>query len=266
MASTNARATTAPRRAIVSGCAGALLLCAAPPRADAETFTLGDVQVSFETTLSAGFGIRTSPINPYFLDPAHGGTYSGTMGPSDPNWPQGSVYQAPLSGTNELQADWNNYTAFFRATYFVDPVLSNPNSAAYQPLPHDAVTTSGHTFRLLDGFIRGKYNEYGQTQTVTLGWQTFNWGESLFIRNGLNAVNPISVAGIHAAGADIRSLYLPVPALAARTSLPDDFSLEAFWEFNWQKSQLDPYGTFYSTDVWSPRRQPDRPAAAACRA
>ncbi len=217
--------------------------------ARAESFAAGDAQISFETTLSAGFGIRTSDTNPYFLDAAHGGTYPGTMGPSDLNWPKGSVFQAPLRGSNDLQIDLSNYTAFFRATYLFDPVNSDPNNASYQPLTHQAVTTIGHQFRLLDGFVRGKYDWLDQSQSVTLGWQTFNWGESLFLRNGLNAVNPIDVAGIHAAGADIRSLYLPVPAIDLRTSLPAGFSLEAFWAFSWAKSQLDPYGTFFSTDV-----------------
>jgi hypothetical protein len=215
----------------------------------AETFTLGDAQVSFETTLSAGVGIRTSPQNPYFLTPAHGGYYTGTQYPSDLNWPQGQAFQAPFAGTNDLQIDWSNYTAFFRANYFVDPINSDPNSAAYKPLSHSAVNTVGHSFHLLDGFVRGNYDVLDEKQSVTFGWQTFNWGESLYIRNGLNAVNPINVAGIHAAGADIRSLYYPVPAISARTSLPDGFSLEAFDEFIWAKSQLDPYGTFFSTDV-----------------
>ncbi len=221
----------------------------APDLARAETFTVGDAQISFETTLSAGVGIRTSDLNPYFLTPAHGGTYTGTQYPSDLNWPKGSVFQAPLQGTNDLQIDLSNYTAFFRATYFIDPVNSDPNSAQYKPLSHSAVDTVGHTFRLLDGFVRGNYDLADQKQEVTLGWQTFNWGESLFIRNGLNAVNPINVAGIHAAGADIRSLYYPIPAISGRTSLGDGFSIEGFYEFSWDKSQLDPYGTFFSTDV-----------------
>lgn len=217
--------------------------------ARAETFTLGDVQISFETTLSAGFGIRTSAQNPYFLTPAHGGSYTGAQYPSDLNWNQGQVFQAPFAGGNDLQIDWANYTAFFRAAYFIDPVNSDPHAAQYEKLSHVAVETVGHGFRLLDGFVRGTYGVLDQKQSVTLGWQTFNWGESAFIRNGLNAVNPINVAGIHAAGADIKSLYYPVPAISARTTLPDNYSLELFNEFIWDKSQLDPFGTFFSTDV-----------------
>jgi hypothetical protein len=220
-----------------------------PSVASGETFTLGDAQISFETTLSAGVGIRTADQNPYFLTPAHGGYYAGSQYPSDLNWAQGKAFQAPLAATNDLQIDLSNYTAFFRANYFIDPINSDPNSAEYKPLPHPTVTTVGHTFRLLDGFVRGNYDVLDQKEEVTVGWQTFNWGESLFIRNGLNAVNPINVAGIHAAGADIRSLYLPVPAISGRTSLPNGFSLEGFYEFIWDKSQLDPYGSFFSTDV-----------------
>lgn len=219
------------------------------PSAGAVTFTVGDAQISFETTLSAGFGIRTSDQNPYFLTPAHGGTYTGPQGPSDLDWPQGSVFEAPLTGTNDLQIDYANYTAFFRAIYLFDPINSDPRSTAYQPLPHATVDTIGHNFRLLDGFVRGKYGWLDQNQTVTVGWQTFNWGESIFIRNGLNAVNPINVAGIHTAGADIRSLYFPVPAVDVRTSLAGGFSFETFYEFVWQKSQLDPIGSFFSNDV-----------------
>jgi len=236
------------RLGLLGACAIAAMAVGSRPAA-AETWTVGDAQISFETTLSAGVGIRTSSPNPYFLDPAHGGTYAGTMGPSDLNWPEGKAFQAPLTGTNDLQIDLDNYTTFWRATYLIDPINANPNSPSYEPLTHQAVFTTGQSFHLLDGWVRGNYTAFDQKEAVTLGWQTYNWGESLFIRNGLNAVNPINVAGIHAAGADIRSLYYPLPSISLRTSLPDGFSLDAFYEFVWVKSQLDPFGTFFSTDV-----------------
>ena len=173
-----------------------LALCCIAQHAHAVTFTVDDFQISLETTLSAGVSFRTSGQNPYFRSPANGGTYSGYQGPSDLNWPAGHPFQAPLRGTNDLQIDRDNYTAFFRATYLIDPILSNPNSSNYQPLSHQAVYTVGQNFRLLDGFVRGKYDWFGQSEAVSVGWQTYNWGEGLFLRNGLNAVNPIDAAGI----------------------------------------------------------------------
>lgn len=227
--------------------AGAALLAGRP--AHALNWQIGEVNVSLETTLSVGTGIRTSDLNPYFLDPARGGTYTGAVGPSNLNWPKGSVFQVPLRGTNELEATWQNYTAFVRATYLFDPLLSDPYSAANQPLPTATVGTVGRNFRLLAGFVRGTYDIADERQTVTLGYQTFNWGESTFLRNGLNAINAIDAAGIHFAGADLRSLYLPAPSIDLRTTLPWGLSLEVFNQFVWTKTQLDPYGSFFSIDT-----------------
>ena len=217
--------------------------------ARAETFNLGDATVSLDTTLSAGVSIRTSSPNPYFLDAAQGGLYNGNLGPANPNWPAGRAFQNPYRGSNDLQIDYDNYTFFYRGSFLFDPIQSDPGAGAYQKLTHDELTTLGHTYRLLDLFLRGKYNEFDQSQSITVGSQTFNWGESSFLRNGLNAVNPIDVTGIHSAGADLKSLYLPVPAIDLKTTLPDGFSLEAFNEFIWAKSQLDPYGSFFSADT-----------------
>ena len=91
--------------------------------------------------------------------------------------------------------------------------------------------------------MRGNYDVAGRkAEAVTFGWQTFNWGESLYIRNGLNAVNP-DQCGRHPRG----GRRYPQPLLsgaghqrcAHRCRM--DFSLEAFDEFICgQKAQLDP--------------------------
>jgi hypothetical protein len=221
----------------------------APGAAWAENFDLGNATVSLDTTLGTGISIRTSNPNPYFLDAAQGGVYTGVLGPANANWAAGRAFQNPWTGSNDLEVNYDTYTFFYRGAYVFDPINSEPDNGKFQKLTHDDLDTLGHTYRLLDLFLRAKYNFWDQSQSITGGYQTFNWGESTFLRNGLNAVNPISVAGIHAAGADIKSLYLPVPAVDVKTSLPNGFSLEAFNEFAWAKSQLDPYGSFFSIDT-----------------
>ncbi len=50
------------------------------------------------------------------------------------------------------------------------------------------------------------------------------------------------------AGAELRDALVPVPALDANLGLTHGLSLEAFWQFEWQKTEIEPDGTFFSTN------------------
>ena len=80
-----------------------------------------------------------------------------------------------------------------------------------------------------------------------------NWGESVFIRNGLNSLNPIDVSKLRVAGAEVRDVLMPVPAVNAKAEISDSLSLEGFYQIRWAHTEIEPAGTFFSTnDVLGP--------------
>lgn len=75
-----------------------------------------------------------------------------------------------------------------------------------------------------------------------------NWGESLFIQGGINAFQAVDVTRIRTPGAEIKDALTPMPMLFASTTLTPNLSVEAFWQFKYEYTELDPAGSFFSTD------------------
>jgi hypothetical protein len=75
-----------------------------------------------------------------------------------------------------------------------------------------------------------------------------NWGESTFIQGGINAINPVDVSALRVPG-----LRAARRAAAGRrrprsaSSPPSNTSLEAFYQYDWVETKIDPVGSYFST-------------------
>ncbi|MBU2678173.1 MAG: DUF1302 domain-containing protein, partial [Gammaproteobacteria bacterium] len=83
---------------------------------------------------------------------------------------------------------------------------------------------------------------------VRLGRQVISWGESTFIQNGINTVNPIDVSAFRRPGAEIKEGLLPVSMLTFSAGVTDALSIEAFYQLEWEKTVIDACGTYFSTN------------------
>ena len=122
---------------------------------------------------------------------------------------------------------------------------------------------------LLDNYITGKFDLGSMPLTVRLGRQVISWGESTFIPNGINVINPIDVARLRTPGSELREALLPVYAWDNAIALTDKLSLDAVWLLEFRRTEIDPDGTYFSTNDFAgrggrkvmlglrrPRRQP----------
>ena len=63
-----------------------------------------------------------------------------------------------------------------------------------------------------------------------------SWGESTFIRNGINVINPVDVsAPSDALGLKIKEGLTPVNMVFGNLAVTDNLSLEAFYQLEWKK-------------------------------
>ncbi len=62
--------------------------------------------------------------------------------------------------------------------------------------------------------------------TVRLGKQVVSWGESTFIGNSINTINPIDVSAFRRPGSEIKEGLIPVNMLYLSQSLTDSLSVE----------------------------------------
>ena len=100
----------------------------------------------------------------------------------------------------------------------------------------------------------GKFDVGGRTLSVRAGDQVVNWGESTFIRNGINVLNPIDAEKLRTPGAELKEALSPTPMLWLLQEVTDRVSVEATWMPRWDEhfpdthDRVEPRGTFFGTD------------------
>lgn len=223
---------------------GLLVLIAWAPPAAAFEFHKGELAGSFDTTLSLGAAWRIQKRDPSLIGIANGGTArSVNEDNGDLNYENNDLYAAPIKATHELELKYRNYGAFFRATYFWDAI--NHNKAE---LGSTGQTRVGRDFEFLDAYVHGKFPVGGKNLNLRLGNQVVSWGESTFIPNGINVINPVNLSRLRTPGAELREAFLPQPMLWASQELSDTVSVEGFYQFKWKKTRIDPRGTYFSSN------------------
>ena len=217
------------------------LLHAAAPSAEAAEFTSGPLQGSFDTTLSHGVTIRTGARDDSLtgLNSDDGGRNYG-----------GGIVSNTSKITGELELDYGSFGAFARVNGFID--FENENGRReHRPLTEDAKDLVGKDFEVLDLYVTGAFDAGDAAVDVRLGNHVLNWGESTFIQNGVNVVNPFDVARLRTPGAELREALVPVPLLSASVAPTSALSLEGFYQLDWKKTEIDPTGTYFSTNDYA---------------
>ncbi len=209
---------------------------------------LGDVDIRFDTTLSQGVTVRTSERDPATIGIANGGTANsvnhddGTL-----NYDDGKISQNLSRFTSELDIDGGALSAFFRVTGFVDWEQRN-GTRARTPLSDQAQGIVGRDLELLDAYVTGNFNLGRAPAQIRLGQQVLSWGESTFIPNGINVINPIDVAQFRTPGATLRNALKPIAMVSGSVSVTDSTTVEGFYQLDWKKVEIDPPGTLFSTN------------------
>ena len=206
--------------------------------AQAVEFASGELQGSFDTTLSHGVTFRTGKRDDNLtgLNSDDGGR----------NYDRGLVSNTSKI-TGELELDYRNFGAFARFNGFID--FENENGEReHRPLTEEAKDLAGRDFEVLDLYVTGAFEAGDTPVDVRLGSHVLNWGESTFIQNGVNVVNPFDVTKLRTPGAELREALVPVPLVSASVAPTAALSLEGFYQLDWKKTEIDPPGTYFSTN------------------
>ncbi|WPO98668.1 DUF1302 domain-containing protein [Pseudomonas sp. HR96] len=239
--------------------AGLLPLLACGPAAAVEFSLLEDeLRGSFDTTLSYGQLWRVQGRD---KDNDDVNTNDGNR-----NFNPGTVSEV-YKVTSDLELSYQNYGLFLRGSAFYDSRIMGrrtdyaDNDQPPQPsqnFPDNTRFTDGTRDRagrhaeILDAYVYGNWQVGGLPLGARLGRQVFNWGEGMFYRGGVNTTNPINITQFRLPGAELKEVLMPVEALNFTLGLSDNLSAEAFYQFNWKESQIDPVGTYFAeTDLFA---------------
>lgn len=238
-------------------------LLAIPLGAMAFPFEYSGLKGSVDTTVSAGATFRMEAPDAALIGISNGGS-ARSVNDDDGNYgfDRGDIVSAVVKATHDVDLRYGDYGLFSRFSYFFDQpadeaddlgdrldAVGRPTVAREQgdyELGKVGKDRLGSEFQMLDLFLYGGFNLGDRTVKARVGKQVVNWGESTFIGNSINSVNPIDVARIRAPGAELKEALLPTPILSLSTSLTDSLSLEAIWIAGWERTRIDPRSSFFS--------------------
>ena len=249
---TGDRSKSRLRKHIFAGALASTLLMGGA--AHAESYKFGNVDVSVDTTISAGVSMRTSKRDCEKVSVVNGGCARADGRQTGVNADNGNLNfnqwdftDAIVRATVDVEAKWKNYGVFLRPTAFYNQVYAN-NKLQFRNLSHDAANQLNYKVDLLDAFVYANYDIGGHYTTIRVGKQVLNWGESLFIQGGINQFQALDVTAIRTPGSELKDALTPMPMIYASFAATDALTLEAFWQFGYEKTYLDPAGSFFSTD------------------
>ena len=223
--------------------------CVAPVQA--VTFTLGEVEAQFDSQLSVGASWSVRGADPDFVSVASGGKASSrTSDDGRLNFKKGETFSKIFKGIHDLELKYGDTGVFIRGKYWYDFETKDESRLFYDIDDHnrkEAAQSSGA--QILDAFIYHNYNLGDKPGSVRVGKQVVSWGESTFIGNSVNSINPIDVAAFRRPGAEIKEGLIPVSMFYVQQSLTDTLAVEAFYQLEWEKFALDNCGTFFAGDT-----------------
>ena len=115
---------------------------------------------------------------------------------------------------------------------------------------------------LLDAYVYNTWKtEGGSSLNLRVGRQALNWGESLFIQ-GINQISPLDVPAFRRPGTEVKEALLPVGMVYANWGIPNGPSIEGFYQFQWQPTNIDACGTYFSSGGCRDRAECRGPRAA----
>ena len=240
--------------------ASAIALAIALP-AQAADFDLGPYRISIDSTLSLGATMRAGSADSRVLHPGNAAGGEGQSGVADDgnlNYDSGDLTSLVFRGIHDIAIDGGTHGAFIRFNYWYDDVLENANvnhghtATNYYPdaqLNTDAFDdySAGSGVNLLDAFVYTGFDVAERPVDLRVGRQVLSWGESTFIQNGINSINPADVNAVRRPGAEVREALLPIGMVSASIGISDSWSIDGFVGFEWDNTKLDGCGTFFST-------------------
>lgn len=229
--------------------------------AQAFTFESDGIRGNFDSTITAGTGIRAkNPSCDRVGDPAYcpaADVYRwGSGDDGNLNYRRGDFFTGYIKGNHELLVNFPDEWKFLgRAVWLYD---ARADDTARTPLSDSAKDQIARNVRLLDFWV-GKNVQFGDGRRVSLrvGNQFLNWGESLFLPGGINSTNAFDIQRLSQPGVQIKEAFLPAPLIDVSANLGAGFSAEAYYQLKWNRTRFPPVGGYWSVvDLYDKGRQP----------
>lgn len=231
--------------------------------AQAVDFNFGEdndilLQINSQLDIGSSWRLEDPTNRVYSASNRAGGLGSTTTDDGALNYDKGDAFTTIIKGVHDIQLSKGNFGAFVRFKYWYDYELtkgdvahgnSNNGYVPNTPLSDDGFdnTSKFSGISLLDAYVYGSFDIADTPVDIRLGRQVVSWGESTFIQGGMNSSNPFDVPALRRPGATLKEGILPVGMLYANVGLTENLSVEGFYQYEWEKTQIDGCGTYFAS-------------------
>ncbi len=220
----------------------------------------GDLILNIDTTLSYGQAYRVSDHDADIIglspDPTNAGllgvgssiagtSFSENNDDGNQNFDQGIISNT-IRFTSEIDVEYKNFGVFTRFRGFKDFVSDDAGDRT--PLSNKAERLVAENLDLLDLYAWSEFEIGNMPASIKVGEQVLSWGESTFIQNGINVINPFDVTKLRTPGSEIRDALMPVGMVSFSISPTDVATLEGYYQYDWERTIVEPTGSYFSTN------------------
>ena len=210
-------------------------------------FNSGELKGSVDTTLSYGATWRLNDQNERLIGVANGGrAFSVNGDDGNLNYDEGIVSNT-VKATIDAEISYRNFGGFIRGTAFRD-FENEDEERERSELSDDALDRVGSRAEILDAYIWNTFHIGSRPAEIRAGEQVLSWGESTFIQNSINTINPVDVSNLRVPGAELREALVPVGLVTASMSSSSNTNVELFYQYRWEETVIDPAGSYFSTN------------------
>jgi len=220
-----------------------------------------DLKINWNTTVSYGLAWRTENRS-HALSNGGSNPAIANIDDGDNAFSRGSLINNRASFLTEADFKFrDDFGLFARATGFYDDVYhhSNDNTTGTSnclaagrcskadEFPEATVDQHGDRVRMLDTYAYGTWDLDGHALNARVGNQVVSWGESLFNGFGISgAMSPVDATKANVPGVEVKELFLPVGQAFVQYALTDAVGLQAYYQYEWSKTEIDGVGSFFS--------------------
>ncbi|WP_412970814.1 DUF1302 domain-containing protein [Glaciecola sp. MF2-115] len=217
-----------------------------------------DYHLQITSQLTIGASWRLKDPNERFVGALNGGIgATTTTDDGNLNFKKNETFSKIIKGVHDIQLSKDNWGLFARVKYWYDKELKD-ESRAHGHSPNDytpgaplnddnfADFAKFSGIELMDAYFYTNFDIGDAPVEFRLGRQVISWGESTFIQGGLNSTNPFDVNALRRPGAELKEGLLPVGMAYINSGITENLNLELFYQYEWEKTQIDGCGTYFS--------------------
>ncbi len=214
-------------------------------RALANSFNVGDIDGLYNMRVTYGLLYRLDDADSDLIAFASGGEFPSANGDDgNLNYSSGVVSNM-LRATGELALSRGALGVYLRGAAFYDFQTegSGPDRTDFSGSAENFV---GSDVELRESYVNLNLSPGGMPIVLRAGQQILNWSETAFVRGGLDIINPADLVTALQPAGTIEDLRNPQRMVWAAANISETFSMEAYYQYEWQPVELPPVGWYFS--------------------